>query len=167
MAISGTLSSDCMRIGAIRLCLAMMLGLLVVSGYVVAPILFTHADSAMQAGMLAGHIFHVVNIGVLFLAAAIAAFWMRLEGIGRLNWLLLLFIMVLLASNEFVISPLIQDIKDSVGAIDSLAKDDPQRVQFGIYHGVSAVCHLLASCMAALLVALGGKVCKKNKNKHE
>ncbi len=160
MAMSSTLSSSCLRMGAIRLCLAMMLGLLVVSGYVVTPILFTHADSAMQAGMLAGHIFHMVNIGVLFLAAAVASFWIRSQTVGRLSWVLLLLIVLLLSINEFAISPLIQGIKDSAGAINALAKDDPLRVQFGIYHGVSAVCHLLASLMAALLVALGGKPCK-------
>jgi len=143
-----------------------MLGLLVVSGYVVTPILFTKADSSMQAGMLAGHIFHMVNIGVLFLGVAVASFWMRSHTAGRLNWILLLLIVLLISINEFGISPLIQDIKDSVGAIDALAKDDPQRMQFGMYHGISAVCHLLASLMAALLVALGGKAYKDDA-KHE
>ena len=156
----------CVRMGALRLCLAMILGLLLVSGYVVAPILFAKADSSMQAGMLAGHIFHMVNMGVLFLAAAVASFWMRSHTAGRLNWILLLLIAVLISINEFGISPLIQAIKDSAGAIDALAKDNPQRVQFGIYHGVSAVCHLLATLMAALLVALGGKSCK-TKCKHD
>jgi len=160
------MNAACIRMGAIRLCLAMMLGLLVVSGYVVTPILFAKADSSMQAGMLAGHIFHIVNIGVLFLAVAVASFWMRSHAAGRLNWILLLLIILLISSNEFGISPLIQDIKDSVGAIDALAKDDPQRMQFGMYHGISAVCHLLASLMAALLVALGGSLCKSD-GKHE
>jgi len=154
------MNAACVRMGALRLCLAIMLGLLLVSGYVVTPILFAKADSAMQAGMLAGHIFHMVNIGVLFLAAAVASFWMRSHTAGRLNWALLLLIVLLISINEFGISPLIQAIKDSAGAIDALAKGDPQRVQFGIYHGVSAVCHLLATLMAALLVALGGKSCK-------
>jgi len=160
------MNAACIRMGAIRLCLTMMLGLLVVSGYVVTPILFTKADSSMQAGMLAGHIFHIVNIGVLFLAVAVASFWMRSHAAGRLNWILLLLIILLISINEFGISPLIQSIKDSSGAIDALAKDDPQRMQFGMYHGISAVCHLLASLMAALLVALGGSVCKHD-GKHE
>ncbi|PCI42776.1 MAG: hypothetical protein COB41_08810 [Proteobacteria bacterium] len=164
--MKASLSANCLRMGAIRLCLAMMLGLLMVSGYVVTPILFAKAESSMQAGMLAGHIFHMVNIGVLFLAAAVASFWMRSHTAGRLNWVLLLLIVLLISINEFGISPLIQGIKDSVDAIDALAKDDPQRVQFGMYHGVSAVCHLLASLMAALLVALGGRVCKHD-GKHE
>ena len=154
------MNSTCIRIGAIRLCLAMIFGLLLVSGYVVTPVLFAKADSSMQAGMLAGHIFHMVNIGVLFLAAAVASFWMRSHAAGRLNWVLLLLVVLFISVNEFGIAPLIQSLKDSAGAIDALAKDDPLRVQFGMYHGVSAVCHLLATLIAALLVALGGKVCK-------
>jgi len=155
------MNSACMRIGAIRLCLAMILGLLLVSGYVVTPVLFAKAESAMQAGMLAGHIFHLVNIGVLFLAAAVASFWLRSHAAGRLNWTLLLLIMGLLCINEFAMAPFMQALKDSVGAIDALAKDDPQRVQFGIYHGISAICHLLATLMAALLVAMGGQACQR------
>lgn len=160
------MNSTCIRIGAIRLCLAMIFGLLLVSGYVVTPILFAKADSSMQAGMLAGHIFHMVNIGVLFLAAAVASFWMRSDAAGRLNWVLLLLIVLFISINEFGIAPLIQSLKDSAGAIDALAKDDPLRVQFGMYHGVSAICHLLATLMAALLVALGGKACKAE-SKHD
>jgi len=157
------ISAVCIRTGAIRLCLAMMLGLLIVSGYIVAPILFAHADSAAQAGMLAGKIFHMVNIGVLFLAAAVASFWMR-TGSSRLNWVLLVLMTLLVAGNEFGLAPLIQSLKDSVGAISNLAKDDPQRVQFGVYHGISALCHLLASTIACLLVALGGAPCVNKGN---
>lgn len=151
------LSATCVRMGALRLCLAMLLGLLLVSGYVVAPVLFAKAENAMQAGMLAGNIFHIVNMGALFLAAAVASFWLRGGLAGRWHWLLLVILALLLAGNEFVIAPHIQAIKDAAGAIDALAKDDPQRVQFGIYHGISAVCHLLATLCAALLVALGSK----------
>ena len=151
------LSATCIRMGALRLCLAMQLGLLIVSGYVVAPVLFAKAESTMQAGMLAGNIFHIVNVGVLFLAGAVASFWLRGNLAGRWHWLLLAMLVVLLAGNEFVVAPHIQAIKDSVGAIDTVPKGNPQRVQFGIYHGVSAICHLLATLCAALLVALGSK----------
>ena len=153
------LSASCFRMGAIRFCLAMILGLLLVSGYVVAPVLFAKAESSMLAGMLAGHIFHVANAGVIFLVAAVAAFWIRLGGVGRLNWILLLLVAVFVAGNEFILSPMMQALKDAAGAMDALPKDDPQRMQFAMYHGVSAVLHLIASGMAVLLVALGGNAC--------
>jgi len=158
------LSANCFRMGAIRFCLAMMLGLLLVSGYVVAPVLFAKAESSMMAGMLAGHIFHVANVGVLFLMAAVAAFWMRLGSVGRLNWILLLLVGVFVAGNEFILSPMMQALKDTAGAMDALPKDDPQRLQFGLYHGVTAIMHLIASGMAVLLVALGGHARPSNQD---
>jgi len=141
------------RMGAIRLCLAVILGLLLVPAYVVAPILFAQADSSAQAGMLAGYIFHTVNINILFLAVAVGSFWIKGSDVGYFNWGLLLLMVLLVAVNEFAVSPLMQALKDSAGAIDLLPKDDSQRVSFGIYHGISAIFHLLASLMAALLVA--------------
>ncbi len=149
----------CIRIGSIRLCLALMLGLLVVSGYVVAPVLFANAGSTMLAGALAGDVFHVANRGVIFLAAAVVVFWLRMRKsgveIGRLRWALLLLVAALIAGNEFGIAPIIVQLKAEIGSFDALAADDPQRQLFGLWHGVSAVIHLLASICAALLVALG------------
>ena len=151
MAISKT----CVRMAGIRLTLAMMLALLLVPGYVVAPVLFAKLDSHI-AGMVAGSIFHIANIGVLILAAALSSFWLRSGAVGRLNWGLLLVMIALVCANAFAIAPVMQDLKDAAGAIDALAKDDPQRVQFGILHGISEIVHLLSSLMAVVLVALGG-----------
>jgi len=154
---------ECVRVGAVRLLLALMLGLIVVSGYVVAPLLFAKAATHAEAGRLAGELFHLVNIGVLILSAAVASFWMRIKNLGRLNWSLLIGLAVLLAMNEFVISPQLAEIKVQAGPIDQLAADDPQRAEFGMLHGVSAMLHLLAAISAALLVTLGGRgSCKES-----
>jgi len=147
---------ECIRGGAVRLLLALMLGLLVVSGYVVAPILFAKAGSAHEAGRLAGAIFHTVNIALLFMAAAVGSFWIRMRSISRLNWGALIVLLLLVAVNEFAVSPILAELKAAAGPIDKLAADDPQRAAFGMWHGVSAVIHLLASAAAALLVMLGG-----------
>jgi len=150
---------DCIRIGSIRLCLALMLGLLVVSGYVVAPVLFAHAGSTTLAGALAGDVFHAANRGVLLLTVAVVVFWLRMRksgaDIGSLRWLLLLSVAALVAGNEFAVAPMIVEIKAQIGSFDALAADDPQRQLFGLWHGVSAIMHLLASLCAATLVALG------------
>jgi len=150
---------DCIRVGAVRLCLALMLGLLAVSGYVVAPVLFAKAGSHALAGSLAGAIFHLANLGLIFLAAAVTVFWLRMARsgmpIGRLRWLLLLALAVLVAVNEFGITPVIVGLKGQMGPIDLVAHDDPLRKLFGIWHGVSAVLHLLATLFAVVLVGLG------------
>jgi len=153
------MSAACIRMGSLRLCLALMFGLLVVSGYVVAPVLFAEAGSRMLAGHLAGSVFHLANRGFLFLAAAVIVFWLRMgrDGAlaGRLRWALLLVAAALIAGNAFAVAPVIADLKAQMGVIDELAADDPQRHAFGLWHGVSAIVHLLATLATALLVALG------------
>jgi len=153
---------ECIRGGAVRILLALILGLLVVSGYVVAPILFAKAGSAHEAGRLAGEIFHVVNNGVIILAIAVAAFWMRMEGISRKAWGLLVVLAALAAINEYGVSPIIAELKLAAGPIDQLAEGDPLRAKFGMWHGVSAAIHLLSSVIAAALLLSGvhrGKRC--------
>jgi len=145
----------CVRGGAVRILLALMFGLLVVSGYVVAPILFAKMGSSHEAGRLAGEIFHVVNSGVVFIAIAVAAFWFRMKSISKFNWGLLLVLASLAAINEYGISPMITELKLAAGPIDQLADDDPLRKAFGMWHGVSAVIHLLASIAAAILLLMG------------
>ncbi|RMH62439.1 MAG: DUF4149 domain-containing protein [Zetaproteobacteria bacterium] len=150
------LRADCLRAGAVRLSLALMFGLLVVSGYVVAPQLFAHAGNRMLAGMLAGHVFHVANIGVMLLGVAVLLFWLR-GGAGRLSWLLLIVALVLVALNEFVVAPEIQSLKAMApDGIDALPKEGALHKQFALWHGISAMLHLLASLAMAVLVALGG-----------
>jgi len=93
---------------------------------------------------------------VIFLAVAVMVFWLRMGGgIGRLRWSLLLVIVVLVAANAFGVAPVIADLKAQIGPIDQLSDDDPQRQQFGLWHGISAILHLIATISAALLVALG------------
>lgn len=145
----------CIHGSAVRLLLAIMFGLLVVSGYVVAPVLFAKAGSSHEAGRLAGEIFHVVNIGVMVMAVAVAAFWFRMKSMSRLNWGLLLVLGSLVAINEYGVSLMITEIKHAAGPIDALADDDPLRQSFGMWHGISASIHLLASLVAACLLLTG------------
>ena len=150
---------DGIRMGSVRLCLALMLGLLVVPGYVVVPVLFAKAGSMSLAGALAGDIFHLANMALLFLAVAVMLFWSRMAkaglSIGRLRWASLVLVAVLITGNEYGITPVIMDLKAQMGPIDLVAKDDPVRKLFGIWHGVSAVIHLLAAMMMVGLVGLG------------
>jgi len=148
----------CLAAAGCRLALALMLGLLVVTGFVVAPQLFAHAPSRMEAGMLAGAIFHIANQALLLLA--VAAFWFRLRAagwhIGRLRWLALLLVVSLVAFNLWGLAPMMEALKQAMPhGYDALAADDPLRRRFALLHGVSSSIHLLASLAAALLVALG------------
>jgi len=149
----------CIRIGSVRLCLALMLGLLVVPGFVVAPVLFDKAGSVSVAGMLAGEIFHIANLGLMLLAAAVIVFWLRMRSaemdIGTLRWTVLATVVVCIITNEYGISPILADLKAQIAQVHAVAEDDPLRKSFGMWHGVSASVHLLATIAAAALVALG------------
>jgi len=153
-----------MRAGAVRICLALMLGLLVVPGYVVVPILFEHAGSRALAGGLAGHIFHVSNFSILGLSLAVALLWVWAGYSYRMLWGLLLAIALLVAVNEFWVAGVIGDLKAAMGSVEATPADDPLRKRFGMWHGISSTLHLMTSMLAlGLLVSngshRGGTVC--------
>jgi Domain of unknown function (DUF4149) len=148
------LCADCLRAVAVRLCLALVLALLVVPGYVVAPVLFAKLPTLAQAGQIAGVIFHIANRAILLLLIAVALFW-RGHNTGRWRWVMLGVLLLLCGINEFVLAPHMQSIKDAMGPIDALPKTDPQRTEFGMWHGISELLHMAASLMAAGLVGLG------------
>jgi hypothetical protein len=148
------LNAACLRAGAIRLALALVLALLLVPGYVVAPVLFANLDTSAQAGHLAGLIFHIANRAILLLLIAVALFWRGRES-GRWRWILLASLLLLCGIQEFVLAPHMQAMKDAMGPIDALPKDDPARAAFGMWHGISALLHLAASLLAVLLTAMG------------
>jgi len=140
--------------GTIRLALAMVLALLVVPGYVAAPVLFADLDSRALAGRLAGAMFHIGNQTILILLFALAAFWWR-RAAGRWRWGMLFFVTVAVALNEFGLRPVMEHLKQAMGSIDAVPVMDPMRRAFGMWHGISAILHLLASLAATGLVALG------------
>jgi hypothetical protein len=150
---------ECIRIGAVRICLALMLGLLLVPGYVVTPVLFDKAGSSEMAGMLAGQLFHIANSGLLLLAFAVAFFWFRMVSagisIGKLRWLLLLAVALMVAVSEFALAGILADLKEQIGAVSLLPEDGPQRQLFKMWHGAASLLHLLTTLCAGLLVALG------------
>lgn len=151
------LSMNCLRAGCLRLCLALILALLLVPGFVVAPILFAKAGSTYLAGMLAGDIFHIANRTVVILILAVAAFWWSQGGTRQSAWMLLGLVLLLVVINEWAITPVIETLKAQIGhGFDTMAKDNPLRSRFDTWHGVSAVLHLIATLAAVWLVATGG-----------
>jgi hypothetical protein len=151
---------DCLRSGAIRIFLALILGLLIVPGYVVVPVLFAEAGSRSLAGHLAGQLFHIANGAILIMAFITALFWRRMEA-GRCRWGLLGAVVLMVAVNEFGIASVLANLKESMGSIDAVPKDDPVRRSFGIWHGASSLLHLFTSIAAAGLVILGDGMSKE------
>jgi len=85
---------------------------------------------------------------------AVTVFWWK-RGVGRWRWTMLVAVACLVGLNEFLLSPVMEELKLAMGSIDALPVGDPKRVEFGIWHGVVSILHLLATLAAAGLVALG------------
>ncbi len=134
----------------LKLSFALMLGLLVVPGYVVAPMLFTELESA-QAGVIAGQIFKTSNVAILILALASAVFCYRMK-VAKATWYVLMAVVVVVAANTFGVASMMMMIKAEVGDIASLTHDDPMRWAFSFWHGMGSILHLIASVLMVFLV---------------
>jgi len=134
----------------LRLSLALMLGLLVVPAYVVAPILFAELASA-QAGLIAGKIFHISNITALILAVAAMIFAFRIQ-VAKSTWYMLGLVALMVAINAFGVSAMMAMIKAEAGDITALAKENPLRLAFAFWHGIGSVMQLVASLFLVVLV---------------
>ncbi len=139
-----------MHYAGLRLSLALMLGLLLVPAYLVAPILFAELEP-MQAGAIAGKIFHLSYVAVLLLAVAAAVFAYRIRA-QKMTWYLLGFVVLMVATNAFVVSAMMEAIKAEAGDISALPKDDPMHLAFAFWHGISSVMQLMSSLFLVVLV---------------
>lgn len=137
------------------LSLSLILGLLIVPAYVVAPILFQQLDSH-QAGLIAGSIFHLANPIILILCFVIAIEWRGMQA-SMFLWGSLGVLAFSIGMNEFMISPVLQDLKAQAGPINLLDDDDPLRSKFFLVHGCSSVFHLIASLCALFMVVRPAK----------
>jgi len=137
----------------LKLCWALMLGLLVVPAYVVAPMLFSQLESA-QAGLVAGKIFHVSNLAILILSVAALIFCYRIQ-VKKTTWYMLISVFILVAINVFGISTMMAMIKTEVGDISALPKDDSMRIMFGFWHGFGSILQLVCTFLVVALVMKG------------
>ena len=134
----------------LRLSLALMLGLLVVPAYVVAPMLFSVLESA-QAGSIAGKIFYTSNLAILILAVAAALFCRRIQ-VKKSTWYLLGLVMLMVAINAFGVTSMMAMIKAEAGDISMLADDDPLRWAFAFWHGMGSILQLITTMLVVVLV---------------
>lgn len=119
-------------------------------GYIAAPALFAHLDSA-TAGRVAGELFTVVTwlsmvCGVLLLLATRGMD--HSSGAARLRVRLIPLMMALVGSSEWIVRPLMEAAR---------LPDGTPGAGFGMWHGVSALLYLAASLLAILLVAAPGR----------
>ena len=132
-----------------RILLTAWVGGLWAIGYIAAPTLFAVLDDRKLAGQLAGEMFHIINW--LGIASAVLLMLIILKHYGR-NWRfwVLLAMLVLVANNEYILQPMMAELK-----AQGLVEGSEAKSRFGLLHGLSSVAYLLTSIMGLVLVAVG------------
>jgi len=139
-----------------RILLTLWVGSLWVSGYIVAPMLFTALEDRALAGSLAGELFGITAwIG---LACGGALLLSNLASFRGFNWrgMVLATMLLLVAIGLFVLTPMIAGLREQ-GLVDT--------TDFGSLHGLASALYVCTSLGGLLLVAAGPpEVDRSNRN---
>jgi hypothetical protein len=136
-----------------RVLLALWIGGLWTSGYLVAPLLFATLNDRQLAGQIAGNVFRIMNyigigIGSYLLITVLLNSGKRRAKEWRMWSLAVMLLLILIAA--FVIQPMMEDLK-----LQGIAKGTANAAQFGRLHGISSIMFLINSILGLLLFANG------------
>ena len=129
-----------------RILLALWVGALWVTGFMVAPLLFAELDDRALAGSVAGSLFTLTS----YLGLLCSALLLIINGltVRAANWraVVIVIMLLLVAIGQFVITPMVADLRVQ-GLTDS--------ARFGQLHGIASVLFLITSVLGLVLVAAG------------
>lgn len=127
-----------------RLLLTLWAGSLWVTGFMVAPVLFSVLEDRALAGTLAGELFGITA----WIGLACGGLLLALNGVNyrALNWrgLLLAGMLLLVATGQFVLAPMIAGLREQ--GLSATPR-------FGQLHGLASVLYVITSLCGLLLVA--------------
>lgn len=128
-----------------RILLTLWVGGLWAIGYIVAPALFANLEDRAQAGTLAGVMFEIVAYIGMVCAVLLLIFNQLRNPQRRANWraVVLLVMLLLVAVGQFVLAPMMADIRVSESA-DTRA--------FAVLHGAASIVYLINSVLGLALV---------------
>ncbi|NNM82022.1 MAG: DUF4149 domain-containing protein [Burkholderiales bacterium] len=133
--------------------LTLWVGGLWVTGYMVAPLLFSSLPDRMLAGMLAGKMFAAISWVGFVCGIYLLIDSAHRSGTSALKegffWAVLL-MLVLTAAGHFGIQPVIEHLKE-----EAMPRDVMQSVfqdRFRTWHGISSVVYLVESVLGLYLV---------------
>jgi Domain of unknown function (DUF4149) len=129
-----------------RILLTLWVGSLWVTGFMVAPVLFSMLEDRALAGTLAGELFSIT--GYFGLACGGLLLTLNAVNYRALNWRGLLFagMLLLVVIGQFVLTPMIAGLREQ-GLSGS--------PRFGQLHGLASVLYVITSLCGVLLVAAG------------
>lgn len=147
------ISRTCIFTGIDRVLLTLWIGGLWISGYLVAPTLFSMLDDRQLAGQIAGQIFQSMNY-VGLIAGGYLLFSTILKTGNNLFrqwrfWALVSMLLIILIA-AFIIQPMMQELK-----VQGIAEGSKQAKEFGRLHGASSILFLVNSILGLFLVATG------------
>jgi len=139
-----------------RSVLALWVGGMWVSGYIVAPVLFRMLDDRMLAGQIAGQVFSWMSrLGLVCGAILLGLFYMRTQGDILRSWRLwvLLSMLAIVLVGQYGLAPAMRELKQASGG--ALVEGMVEYRRFAQLHGISSVLFLINSLSGLLLVAYG------------
>jgi hypothetical protein len=139
--------------GIDRTVLTLWVGGLWISGYLVAPTLFSMLNDRQLAGLLAGQIFQSMNyIGLFAGGYLLVSTLVRAGNNSFRQWRIwvLISMLILIIIAAFVIQPMMQELKTQ-----GISEGTIQAKEFGRLHGLSSILFLINSILGLLLVITG------------
>lgn len=130
-----------------RILLTLWVGGMWTTGYMVAPILFTTLDDRQLAGMLAGQMFTVMSYIGLVCGTLLLIGSLYRAGFKHWRTLLLILMLALVCVGQFVLQPMMAELK-----AQGLAEGSVAAASFGRLHGVASILFLIASLAGLVLV---------------
>jgi MFS family permease len=130
-----------------RVLITLWVGALWAIGYIAAPVLFSLLQDRSLAGSLAGQMFHIVSyIGIACGGILLAAMLPR-HGLRWRTWILIT-MLVLVICGEFVLQPMMQELKSH-----GLIEGSTEKARFGMLHGIASVVYL-GNCVLGLVLVI-------------
>ena len=132
-----------------RILLTLWIGGLWAIGYIAAPTLFANLNDRQLAGALAGQMFHIISYIGLICGVLLLASVLKRAGLQWRAWVLII-LLVLVATGEFVLQPMMESLK-----LQGLIEGSEAKKQFGMLHGIASIIYLMESLLGLALVATG------------
>jgi MFS family permease len=132
-----------------RVLLTLWVGGLWAIGYIAVPSLFATLDDRQLAGALAGQMFHIISYIGLVCGVLLLVSVLKRLGLQWRAWVLIV-MLLLVATGEFVLQPMMESLK-----LEGLVEGSDAKKQFGMLHGVASIIYLVESLLGLILVIFG------------
>jgi len=130
-----------------RVLLTLWVGGMWTVGYMVAPILFSVLDDRQLSGFIAGHVFTAMSYVGLVCGGLLLLGNLYRAGIKHKTNYILALMLVLVAIGQFVLQPMMADLK-----AQGLVEGSVAAANFGKLHGVSSILFMITSISGLILI---------------